>query len=252
MLIDYISSMKNIISLCDQFRDRVLDIFFSQGQVEESIEPDFISARMYKNCFEPIKGCVELCRILKPHLPLFEYEFYDSASSLEKPRDTRNLNDFMHYIEGVRLGFSFASKELEVFSSSFSNEEKERMNEAIHTFIERCYYSSVAMSVSATESRLLKLMCLTSPALEQQELKKNTLGQLIREYVDNRDKYKNVVPKRHEPLLQLCNTYRIFSVHPKKQQIKSGEANSILNLAIEFLTDNDTKPEAVKVRISSY
>jgi len=49
-----------------------------------------------------------------------------------------------------------------------------------------------------------------------------------------------------EPLLQLCNTYRTFSVHPKKLKIKPTLAGSILNLSIEFLTDQDTKLEAVK------
>ena len=186
--------------------------------------------------------------MLKLQIKDFEHEFYEAASDLEDPLKTKDLNDFNHFLEGLRIGFSKISEEVACICSSFDSEEKERMNEAIHTFREGCNYSCVAMSVSAAESRLLKLMCLARPDSER-ELEKKTLGQLIYEYVNNKDSYKNVVPEKHEPLLQLCNTYRTFSVHPKKQKITSRLATSILNLAIEFLTDQDTKPEVVKAQL---
>ena len=148
----------------------------------------------------------------------------------------------------VKLGFRITSNELSAICSAFDDEEKERMNEAIHDYFEGCNYSCVAMSVSAAESRLLKLMCLASPD-SKVELEKKTLGQLIYEYVTNKDNYKNVVPEKHEPLLQLCNTYRTFSVHPKKQRITGRLATSILNLAIEFLTDQDTRPKVVEAQL---
>lgn len=248
MFIDYISSLENVLSLCDSFENGVQTIFFNEGQAEESSVPDFVSSRVYREYFEPIKACVELCQILKLRLPGFEYEFCNSASSLEKPRDTRNLKDFQLNLKAIRLGFKIVSEEVSAFCSAFDKEEKERVNEAVHTFREGCNYSCVAMSVSAAESRLLKLMCLASPDSER-ELEKKTLGQLIYEYVSNKGNYKNVVPEKHEPLLQLCNTYRTFSVHPKKQKITGRLASSILNLAIEFLVDQDTKPEVVKAQL---
>ena len=71
------------------------------------------------------------------------------------------------------------------------------------------------------------------------------------EYVENKETYKKVVPVRHEPLLELCNTYRRFSVYPKKQKITGMLAASILSLSIEFLIDPDTKPEVTKTRLNA-
>ena len=124
------------------------------------------------------------------------------------------------------------------------------MNEAFHCEFERCRYSTVAMSVSAAESRLLKLMCLARPEFEN-ALDEKTLGQLVWEYVNNKEKYKNVVPEKHEPLLQLCNVYRIFSVHPKRETITQGMTSSILQLTLGFLQDSSTRPEAVKDTLTS-
>lgn len=248
MFMDYISNLENVLSLCDNFEKSIKTIFFNEGQAEESSRPDFVWSRVYRERLEPIKACVELCQILKLRLPDFEYEFYDAASSLEKPLDTRNLKDFKLHLKAMRLGFKIVSKEVSAFCSAFDKEEKERVNEAIHTLREGCNYSCVAMSVSAVESRLLKLMCIVSPESER-ELEKKTLGQLIYEYVNNKDNYKNVVPEKHEPLLQLCNTYRTFSVHPKKQKITGRLASSIFHLSMEFLTDQDTKPEVAKAQL---
>lgn len=248
MFMDYISSLENGPSLCDTFEQSIQTIFFNKGQAEKSSDPDFVSSRVYRSYFEPIKACVELCQILKLQFQNFEYEFYNSASSLEKPENTRNLKKLGLNLRAVRLGFKIVGKEVSAFCSAFDEEEKERVNEAIHTFREGCNYSCVAMSVCAVESRLIKLMSLVSPQSEQ-ELEKKTLGQLIFEYDTNKEKYKNVVPKKHEPLLDLCNVYRTFSVHPKKQKIKPTLASSILTLTIEFLTDQDTKPEIVKAQL---
>ena len=92
------------------------------------------------------------------------------------------------------------------------------------------------MSVSAIEFRLLSLMTYGNPEAKLEQL---TLGQLIREYLDNKKKYSNVIPKKHEPLLNHCNVYRIFSVHPKREEINKPIANSILNMTFMFLLDKD-------------
>ena len=118
--------------------------------------------------------------------------------------------------------------------------EMNRINEAIHDFLESCYYSSVAMSVYAIESRLLKLMLSVRPEKEKR-LESMTLGQLLREYTDNKEQYNNVIPKKHEPLLDLCNVYRVFSVHPKGEEINKNKATAVLTLSIEFLTDEETQ-----------
>jgi hypothetical protein len=109
--------------------------------------------------------------------------------------------------------------------------------------VEGCNYSTVAMAVSAIEFRLLNLMQSAKP---NPQLENYTLGQLIDEYLQNEAEYNNVIPKRHEHLLNLCNTYRIFSVHPKKEKITRAIATSIVNLTFAFLLDKELKREAKK------
>jgi hypothetical protein len=70
-----------------------------------------------------------------------------------------------------------------------------------------------------------------------------TLGQLIKEYTDHKEKYDNVIPKKHEALLDYCNTYRVFSVHPKKEKITRAIATSILCMTCNFLFDKKLKAE---------
>lgn len=249
MAINYFSNFEQAEELCDKFKEYVFDFFFEKGQKKESILPNFVWTLPYVEKYEPIKACVELCRILRlSSLNDYGPTFFKRASDLQNPRATKTFQMFELYLNVVRAGFKIARTEVSAFCSSFDEEEKERMNEAIHNHFEGCNYSCVAMSVSAAESRLLKLMCLVNPD-SKQELEKKTLGQLIFEYVNSKDEYKNIVPEKHEPLLQLCNTYRTFSVHPKKQKITGMIASSILNLAIEFLVDQDTKPEVVKAKL---
>ena len=125
-------------------------------------------------------------------------------------------------------------KQIEDRLSILDSEERRRLNEAIHCFLEDCNYSSVAMSVSAIEFRLLSLMKSVQP---DQKLENMTLGQLINEYLSNKDKYGRVIPKKYEPLLEHCNTYRIFSVHPKKEKISKSIATSIIHMTFQFLLD---------------
>ena len=120
------------------------------------------------------------------------------------------------------------------------------MNEAIHNYFEGCTYSCIAMAVSAVESRLLKLMSIVNPEVAN-ELGNKPFGSLISEYTDNKKVYKLIVPKRHESLLELCNEYRILSVHPKRKVIRKTILNSIFNLSLEFLTDAETNPERLGV-----
>ena len=94
------------------------------------------------------------------------------------------------------------------------------------------------MAVSAIEFRLLSLMMSKSPDSKLSEL---TLGLLIREYLDNQEKYGRVIPKNHKHLLEHCNVYRVFSVHPKQQKITRASANSIINMTFGFLLDDKLK-----------
>lgn len=246
MAIDYISNLRRAEYLCDQFVKRIAKIFLNEGNREDKHIPSLVWLKPYQQRFRPIKACIELCRILKMQsLGELESSFFEAASFLDSLMETPSIESLKSHISMVKVGFSSMRNELSAICSAFDVEEKERMNEAIHNYFEGCNYSCVAMSVSAVESRLLRLMCLVSPD-SRLELEKKTLGQLIWEYVNNKDNYKNVVSEKHEPLLGLCNIYRTFSVHPKKQRITGRLATSILNLALEFLTDGATRPEVVE------
>jgi len=65
--------------------------------------------------------------------------------------------------------------------------------------------------------------------------------------LDDKQKYGSVIPKKHEPLLDHCNTYRIFSVHPKKEEINKPIASSILNMTFLFLLDKKLVQKAKKL-----
>jgi hypothetical protein len=251
MNIDYISNLEHADGLCDSFKNSIITVFFNRGSATTSTIPNYCETKTYQQHFMPIKKCVELCRILKPKSIVNHLEnVYATVSCLEDSGRVREIGNFNVNIEYLKSAFAVVRQEMWLFFSSFDDEERERINEAIHTYFENCNYSCIAMSVSAVESRLLKLMSLANhdaiPKLEEM-----TLGQLITEYMQNKEAYKNVVPKKHKALLELCNTYRIFSVHPMKEDISAGIASSILNLSLAFLTDPNTVPETVKSKLTA-
>jgi hypothetical protein len=69
------------------------------------------------------------------------------------------------------------------------------------------------------------------------------LTSLQREDLEN---LRNIIPDKHLPLLQYCNTYRVFSVHPKKEKINRANATTILCMTCSFLFD-----EKLKTKIES-
>ena len=251
MNIDYISNLEHADEICESFKASIIYVFYSKGSVTESITPNYCETKVYQSYFIPVKRCVELCRFLKPKsIAGFEDNLYKAITCLEDSTKVRNISDFNIQFDVLKSHLSLVKHEMLPFCSSFDDEERERINEAIHAYFENCTYSCIAMSVSAVESRLLKLMSLANhdaiPKLEDM-----TLGQLITEYMQNKEAYKNAVPKKHKALLELCNTYRVFSVHPKKEDISAGIASSILNLSLAFLTDQNTVPETVKSKLTA-
>lgn len=122
-------------------------------------------------------------------------------------------------------------------------EEKNRLDEALNCYISGCNYSAVAMSVSAVEFRLYSLMKIANP---EAKLERLTLGALIDEYLKCKEKYMNIIPEKQEHLLNFSNTYRIFSVHPKKEKINRLISTSILNMSFSFLFDEELKALAEK------
>jgi len=153
---------------------------------------------------------------------------------LNSPELMIRRKEFERNVDFIRNIFKSAEGAIEKNFQLLDRKEIDRLDEAINCYLNGCNYSTVAMSVSAIEFRLLNLM---QSVKSNPKLEKLTLGALINEYLLNKKEYKNIIPKKHEPLLNLCNTYRIFSVHPKKEKITRAIATSIINMTFAFLLD---------------
>jgi hypothetical protein len=245
MLVDYFDYLLRIEEYCEKFKSLITRVYFNAGKEQTCKTDNVCFTPYYQELFLPIKTSHKLLPIIG--MTKYSYKTITETfiNELENKDALKNLGVFQSTVEAIKSIFIGLQQEITVFVAMFSYEEKERINEAIHNYFEGCNYSCVAMSVSAVESRLLKLMCQGCPEAKS-DLDKLTLGQLINEYVNHKEKYKKVVPKVHEPLLDICNTYRTFSVHPKEVKITNGMATSILNLSIHFLIGDETQPQKSK------
>ena len=233
---NYLKNLLNFRKLTRDLRKFVKEDFYKKdGSLRKrGHNGNFCYFPIYRQRFEPIKTSIEICDLLGiEYLEKWKPTFFNWVTKLEDPLRLETYGEFKTTFKVVQK-FLYVEEQIEEAISLLAPSEIDRLNEAIHCFLEGCYYSSIAMSVSAIEFRLLSLMISISPDSKLEEL---TLGQLIREYLDNRQKYGRVIPKKHEPLLEHCNTYRIFSVHPKKERISKPVASSILNMTFLFLLD---------------
>ncbi|MCP8315434.1 MAG: hypothetical protein H3Z52_13695 [archaeon] len=244
MKVDYLGDIiPNIVEKCEKFKERILVGAFSskdKGEIDTVIPEDYLFCftPVYLRKYEPIKIVAEICDMLgisylennKDYLMRFIHR-------LEEPDAIKRREDFVHNMDRVIGIFTHASTELKQITSYLSEEERDRLNEAIHNLMEGCYYSSIAMSVCSIESRLVELMKRVTP---DKKLEEETLGRLIDMCLGDQ-KYKSLIPEKHEPLLKLCNQYRIFSVHPKREKMTKANAVTILNLTFSFLTDKTLK-----------
>ena len=249
---DYLYYFSRIPELCDELKKDTLEVFFKRQPLPglaydiTTISPSEVNywfpyTPRYQQRFKPIKRIVEICDVLGiKHLEANKSFLTDCVKMLETVETTYQRDTFTFNIDCIKNGFDKVKEEIKAKISLLNSTEIERLNEAIHSYLEECYCSTVAMSVCAIEFRLLSLMKNVRPEREE-ELSKLTLGKLIGEYLSNKDEYQNIVPERHESLLNLCNRYRISAVHPKGEKITKRVASSILNLSFEFLLDEALK-----------
>ena len=96
------------------------------------------------------------------------------------------------------------------------------------------------MSVSAVESRLHRIVQKEKPSLYKKAgLVSSPLGSLFGT-INSSKKYASVrqkLPQKYFSLINLCNSYRIFSAHPKKEIMNYQDAISIFGLSMAFLLD---------------
>lgn len=251
MIKDYLEYLIDFENFIQDFKKDIIEwVFIDKDEIKHDIMWFYCYTPRYQRYFIVMQRIVEICDIFG--IKLLERSkdrLLMRISWLKDPRRIDKKKYFEKYIDYIRNTFSKAKNEIKDKISLLSSEEKERLNEAIHCFLEGCLYSSIAMSVSAIEFRLLDLMMSVTSDSKLEDL---TLGQLIREYLNNKKRYKNIIPKKHEALLELCNTYRIFSVHPKKEEITKAIANSILNLSFMFLLDKKLKkkiPRTITLKV---
>lgn len=229
---------------CREFKKSIVDNFFKE-EGSEILEGIFCYTKLYQSHLEPIRGLTQVIEIFGIDvLERNKKALVAVINELETPGSVEDRNAFEHLIDILLEVFSKKTIQEAVRTklSVLKPEETDRLNEAIHCFLEDCNYSTVAMSVSAIEFRLLSLM---TSVHSDPNLYKMTLGQLIREYLNNKKKYGKIIPKKYEPLLEHCNTYRIFSIHPKKEKINKSVATSILHMTFQFLLDKKLAQKAL-------
>ncbi len=173
-------------------------------------------------------------------------------------REQCNTVDFLKVVwttndaDALLNQFKFVTDELKkndeyvaLLLAKLSDEQINRLDQAIHCLQEGCYDASVVMAVSAVEYNLVRLMegdeALNKAFYEKDRGKMTTFGNLINffsEIVKEQQFSSLEWISELNPLLHLCNRYRIFSAHPKGKTISFRVAQSVLNLSFEFIIEN--------------
>jgi uncharacterized protein YaaR (DUF327 family) len=208
-------------------------------------------------CYEANEAMQYWLRYMEEHILC--YEFLDIARSTTEEMKTivstlRHPGAMVYCSECFRQIKRFDELVKEVESEvqhklmRLTCDECTRLDEAIVCYEYHCYYAAVIMAVSAIETRLHKLLEKADKSLYSSSFEKAPLGVLIESFDDShykKAKYqdiKKVLPQKHRPLLILLNHYRVFSAHPKKEEITAQIAGSVLNLTFAFMMDSALCP----------
>lgn len=245
-MIGYLQMLLLIEKFCEEFKSEIIRFQFTDTKSHKKLlKPslaEYCWVPRYQELWQILRDIVDICDMLgvadleRQRPILLERVIY-----LSRPEMISTREHFEAHLDHIKNTFKHAQKEIVDKLQLLTGEEADRLNEALNCHLIGCNYASVAMSVSTIEFRLLNLMQSVKP---NPELEQYTLGKLIDEYLKNKRAYKNIIPKKHEPLLNLCNTYRIFSVHPKKEEITRAIATSIINMTFTFLLDKEMKQKA--------
>jgi len=169
--------------------------------------------------------------------------------SLSNPSANSTKKDFLLVFENLLRNIKKTDPMIYERLKLLSRIECIRLDEAMNCLDAECNLSSVVMSVSAVEHRLHKLILKKNKTIYKKDFEKSTLGGIIALfkkdlYIDKKyQSLKKILPDKHKPLLEMLNTYRIFSAHPKDVVITNQVAKSILSLSFSFLIDNDLQVE---------
>ncbi len=227
-----------ILKIIKEFRDDVFKHFF-EGDPKKVLDYDFNFTPRYHSKFDRISNVIAISEVFSIEgLDLNKKQMDHFLTTLQIPDMISDWDSFDTYLTFIEKCFKISSYELRHKINLLDYKEKVRLNEALNCHIQGLNYSTIVMSVSAIENRLYLLMKSKCP---ESKLDGLTLGQLIGEYTNNKEKYVQVIPRKHESLLDYCNNYRVFSVHPKKEKINAANATAILCMTCSFLFDPDMK-----------
>jgi hypothetical protein len=216
-MVDYLLVLCNIARFVEEFKNDTLQTFFKDSV---KAEKNYFFYPRYSYYWQILQDIANVCDVLEI-----------KKLQANKTRILVILANLRTYqLPEYKPAFEQCVDELKTYSQEAENEAKEkvnlldedeflRLNEALNCYVKELNYSAIVMSVSAVESRLYSLMVSKNPS-EEAKLEKLTLKELIREYVENKERYGSIVLKKHLPLLDYCNVYRVFSAHPKKESHK--------------------------------
>jgi len=229
---------------CKEFKREITRAAFTDSKTNKILSKPLLSTYCwtprYQEYWIVLHDIVNVCDMLGIELldakkPIM----MERVMLLNSPESIPNRSAFERSLGYVMDTFKQVEDEIKDKLQLLDEEEKNRLNEALNCYVQGCNYSAIAMSVSAIEFRLFSLMM---SKCRDPRLNDLTLGQLIGEYLNNKQKYGKVIPKKHEHLLEHCNVYRIFSVHPKREKITRSISTSIINMTFAFLLDENLKP----------
>jgi len=169
--------------------------------------------------------------------------FDDLNQLLCNPERLGNFSTFAALLKSIELGLNDIDDQVNVKLARMSLSECARIDEAIVCLRHYCYFASTVMSVSAVESRLHSLIEQMDKDLYQKKFSRATIGQILGQITaakktdEDTGKLAGVVPAKHQPLLNLLNVYRVYSVHPKDEDVTAQIAESVLHLSCSLLTD---------------
>lgn len=191
--------------------------------------------RHYVLTIKYLTGNIEYKELEKLVERLAEPTFNKSKKEFEG-----NLNELMDAIKGIESDIIAPLNELTCL-------ECDRLGEAISCLTENCFTAATVMGASAVESRLHYLIKRRNGKLYKKSFQHSSLGGLIKlfdkhEYQEKQFAHlKGIVPDKHRSLLDLINTYRIFSAHPLGKEIDYRVAETVINLSFLFLLDPELK-----------
>ena len=139
---------------------------FGQWKDPKTINEYFCFTPRYRIHFEPIRKAVEISDLIGvKSLEINKEYMMLRINWLGDPLYVKYYVSFESYVNDIKSVFVTAKGRIREKLSVLTPEERNRLNEAIHCFFEGCYYSTIIMSVSAIEFRLLNLMSYANPQL---------------------------------------------------------------------------------------